>query len=100
MNSLIVLAAITGVPATIPMLLKFSHNIALILMIFAINQLFGSSIKIAGNCPAADAVMQLQSTKSITDDLGRILLNNITYNNRTFLVNPYVSFANVCIMLV
>ena len=49
------------------------------------------------HCPAADAVEQFTYTANLTtNELGYILNSNI-FNNRTFLVNSNVSFADICI---
>jgi len=67
-----------------------------------IRQQYNDSINCTSkvNCPAADAVGQFTYAANLTtSELGYILNSNI-FNNRTFLVNPNVSFADICIMLV
>ena len=65
----------------------------------AIRQQYNDSINCTSNvnCPAADAVEPFAT--ATTNELGYILDSNI-FNNRTFLVNPNVSFVDICIMLV
>ena len=60
----------------------------------AIRQQYTDSINCSSNVNFTAELVQL-----ITNELGHIL-NNANFTNRTFLVNPNVSFADICIMLV
>ena len=69
----------------------------------AIRQQYTDSINCTSyvNCSAADAVEQFTNAANLTTNELGYILNSTIFNNRTFqLVNPNVSYADICIMLV